>query len=187
MAPSTSARARPLHVSQRPDGFGAVFIGDGPERAAFAHASRGVPGVTFTGALPHATMPAAWRRPTSASRRSTSARIAPLSLGFYWSPLKIFEYMAVGLPVVAPALAGFRRSSSTGAKASLYDPAEPARPRPRRSRALADPALAPALGAAARARVVRDFSWAAHCAALEAARRGETARMTMAAMNSCAC
>ena len=39
-----------------------------------------------------------------------------LSLGFYWSPLKIFEYMAAGLPVVAPAIDRIPRSSATIAK-----------------------------------------------------------------------
>ena len=39
--------------------FGAIFIGDGPERAAAERVARGLPGVTFTGALPHAELPAA--------------------------------------------------------------------------------------------------------------------------------
>ena len=57
-------------------------------------------------------------RTTGCRRRSPRADIgvapfdigahAPLSLGFYWSPLKMFEYMASGLPVVAPG----RRSDS---------------------------------------------------------------------------
>ena len=41
---------------------------------------------------------------------------APLALGFYWSPLKIFEYMAAGLPVVAPPFRASRGSSGTGAR-----------------------------------------------------------------------
>ena len=42
----------------------------------------------------------------------------PLSLGFFWSPLKIFEYMASGLPVVAPAVDRHPHSSRTSARAS---------------------------------------------------------------------
>ena len=38
----------------------------------------------------------------------------PLAQDFYWSPLKIFEYMAVGLPVVAPALPRLKRLIDDG-------------------------------------------------------------------------
>jgi glycosyltransferase involved in cell wall biosynthesis len=92
----------------------------------------------------------------------------PLSLGFYWSPLKIFEYMAAGLPVVAPA--GDRLSSLVehGREGLLYEPATPTA----LANALAQLAASDrrgALGRAARERAVREYSWKAHCEALEAA------------------
>ena len=56
---------------------------------------------------------------------------APLSLAFYWSPLKIFEYMASGLPVVAPDIDGIRRIVTDGREGVLYDPADAGRARAR--------------------------------------------------------
>jgi glycosyltransferase involved in cell wall biosynthesis len=146
--------------------FGAIFIGDGPERAAAERVVRGVPGVTFTGALPHSELPAALASADIGVAPFEPQRHAPLRLGFYWSPLKIYEYMAVGLPVVAPALPRLRRLVEHGREGLLYDPAEPCG-LDHAIVSLADAALRRRMGEAARARVVRDFSWAAHCAALD--------------------
>ncbi len=146
--------------------FGAVLIGDGPERAAAERAAHGTPGLVFTGALLHAQLPAALAASDIGVAPFDPGRHAALRLGFYWSPLKIFEYMAAGLPVVAPALARIRRLVEHDREGLLYDPEEP-RGLDRAVAALADPAQRRRLGAAARARAVRDFSWAAHCAALD--------------------
>jgi glycosyltransferase involved in cell wall biosynthesis len=75
--------------------------------------------------------------------------------------------MACGLPVVAPALSRLARLVEHGKEGWLYDPADP-QGVDRALVALADPVLRRDLGAAARARVVRDFSWQAHCRALDA-------------------
>ena len=160
-----SAALARLH-SAGDDRFGAVFIGDGPERAAAQRAARDVPGVSFTGALPHADLPAALAGADIGVAPFDPTKHAPLQLGFYWSPLKIFEYMAVGLPVVAPALPRLRRLVEHEREGMLYDAADP-RGLDRALTALADPAVRRRMGAAARERVVRDFSWAAHCAALD--------------------
>jgi glycosyltransferase involved in cell wall biosynthesis len=147
--------------------FGAIFIGDGPERAAAERAARDIPGVVFTGALPHSALPAALARADIGVAPFDPVRHGALALGFYWSPLKIFEYMAVGLPVVTPALPRLRGLVEHGREGLLYDPAEP-RGLDRALVELADPGLRQRLGTAARARVVRDFSWTAHCARLDA-------------------
>jgi glycosyltransferase involved in cell wall biosynthesis len=146
--------------------FGGLFIGDGPERAAAERVARGLPAVTFTGALPHAALPAALSAAAIGVAPFDPIRHAPLRLGFYWSPLKIFEYMAVGLPVVAPALPRLERLVSDRVEGALYDARDP-RGLDRALQALGDPAVRARMGAAARARVVRDFSWQAHCAALD--------------------
>jgi glycosyltransferase involved in cell wall biosynthesis len=146
--------------------FGAIFIGDGPERPKAERAARDVPGVLFTGPLPHAELPDALASADIGVAPFDPHRHAPLQLGFYWSPLKIYEYMAVGLPVVAPSLPRLGRLIEHGREGLLYDPAEP-RGLDRALVALADADLRRRLGDAARARVVRDFSWAAHCAALD--------------------
>ena len=74
--------------------------------------------------------------------------------------------MAVGLPVLAPALPRLRRLVEHGREGWLYDPDDP-RGLDRALEALADPDRRRGMGAAARARVVQDFSWTAHCRALD--------------------
>lgn len=147
--------------------FGGVFIGDGPERAAAEEAARGVPGVRFTGRVPHARMAAGLAHADIGVAPFDPDRHAPLRLGFYWSPLKVFEYMAAGLPVVAPAVPRLTRLVEHEREGVLYDPADP-RGLDRALVSLADPAVRRRMGAAARARVVHDFSWHAHCRALDA-------------------
>jgi glycosyltransferase involved in cell wall biosynthesis len=87
----------------------AVFIGEGPELPAARRAAAGLEGVIFTGAIPHDDMPAALAAADIGVAPFEPAAHPPLALGFYWSPLKVFEYMACGLPVVAPAIDGMRR------------------------------------------------------------------------------
>lgn len=147
--------------------FGAVLIGDGPERAAAQHAASDVPGVVFTGAIPHEQLPACLAAADIGVAPFDPGKHAPLQLGFYWSPLKVFEYMAAGLPVVAPSLPRLGRLVEHGREGLLYDPEDP-RALDRTLVALADAGLRRRLGTAARERVVRDFSWQAHCAALDA-------------------
>jgi glycosyltransferase involved in cell wall biosynthesis len=147
--------------------FGATFIGDGPERPVVERVARDLPGITFTGAMPHDRLPAALATGDIGVAPFDPSRHAPLRLGFYWSPLKIFEYMAVGLPVVAPALPRLARLVESGSEGMLYDPIEP-RALDRALVALADDVVRRRMGRAARDRVVRDFSWTAHCATLDA-------------------
>jgi glycosyltransferase involved in cell wall biosynthesis len=155
--------------------FGAVMIGDGPERETAERAAGHTPAVVFTGALPHDQLPACLASADIGVAPFDPDRHAPLRLGFYWSPLKIFEYMASGLPVVAPALSRLGRLVEHGREGLLYDPDDP-RALDRTLVALADADVRRRLGAAARERVVRDFSWQAHCAALDARLRQLTAQ-----------
>jgi glycosyltransferase involved in cell wall biosynthesis len=146
--------------------FGAILIGDGPERPAVERAARDVPGILFTGAIPHAMLPACLAACDIGVAPFDPIRHGPLRLGFYWSPLKIFEYMAVGLPVVAPALPRLKSLVEDRVEGLLYAPDDP-RGLDRALVALADEALRRRMGSAARARVARDFSWEAHCRILD--------------------
>ncbi len=94
-------------------------------------------------------------------------RMPELRLGFFWSPLKIFEYMASGLPtltIARPPLPGIVRPGEEGLLVREADPHDLARA----IAALADdPDLRGRMGRSARARVVERFSWQRHCAQLE--------------------
>ncbi len=78
-----------------------LIIGEGPQGETLRQLSR-EPGleerVTFTGAIAHREMPA--------YLAAMDIAVAPYrsSDGFYFSPLKVMEYLAMGRPVVAPRL-----------------------------------------------------------------------------------
>jgi glycosyltransferase involved in cell wall biosynthesis len=157
-------------LERRGSPWRAVLIGDGPERPALeARVAAGrLTRVAFTGSLPYASMPAALAAADAGVAPFAPEAHAPLRHGFYWSPLKVFEYMASGLPVVAPTLPRLQAILADGAAGVLYDGADPA------ALAAALDALTDAnrrrlLGAAARARAERHYSWAAHCRELDTA------------------
>ena len=160
------ARAiRQLRSRGRTD-IAALFVGDGPERPAVQAEAAGLDGVIFAGALPYERMPAALASAHIGVAPFDLGAHKPLSLGFYWSPLKIFEYMAAGLPVVAPSSVRIPSLVEHGREGLLYDPADP-EALARTLEELTDAQLRATLGAAARGRALREYSWRAHCEALD--------------------
>ncbi len=143
-------------------GLHAVFVGAGPGLPRAREAAAGLPRVTFTGALPHDAMPACLAAADIGVAPFDAGAHAPLQIDFFWSPLKLFEYMASGLPVVAPRLPRLAALVAGGVEGLLYEPGDP-EGLASALRALLDPARRQAMGRAARARAVRDFSWRAHC------------------------
>jgi glycosyltransferase involved in cell wall biosynthesis len=158
---------RTLRARGRQD-IKAVLVGDGPELPRVRHASDGIDGITFTGALAHEDVPACLCAADIGVAPFDVAAHPALEQEFYWSPLKIFEYMASGLPVVAPRITRLESLVRNGREGLLYDPTV-ADSLASALEQLADPGVRATLGAAARERVVREFSWQQHCRKLEKA------------------
>jgi glycosyltransferase involved in cell wall biosynthesis len=133
-----------------------LIVGDGPERASLERQAADLglaDAVEFTGALPPEDVPGALARMHVGTAPYSGAQ------AFYFSPLKLYEYMAAGLPVVA---------SDVGDLAAIVGAANGGLTvRPDRPELLgavlaglaADPGLAAALGAAGRAHVVAHHTW----------------------------
>jgi glycosyltransferase involved in cell wall biosynthesis len=157
------------------DDLGAVFVGDGPELARVREAARSVKHVVFTGAVPHHEVPGYLVSADIGAAPFDLAAHRPLSLDFYWSPLKIFEYMASGLPVAAPAIDRLSTLVQHEREGLLYAPETPGALAVTLER-LTDPELRARLGRAARERAVREYSWKSHCRALDEAIRAVRTR-----------
>jgi glycosyltransferase involved in cell wall biosynthesis len=144
----------------------AVFVGDGPELPRVRAAAAGLDGITLIGAVPHEDVPAILAAADIGVAPFDVASHPSLAHEFHWSPLKIFEYMASGLPVVAPRIARLADIVSHGNEGLLYDAANP-EALADALESLASPAVRQPLGAAARAHAVSEFSWSSHCRRLE--------------------
>ena len=155
-------------AAKLPDAF-FLFVGDGPrlgEAIALADELGVSERVLFTGAVPYDEVPAYLKWADVGVAPYQPARLGPMQLGFFWSPLKIFEYMAMGLPVVSLDVAPLREivRESEGTLVSEGDidgMAEAIRV------LVDDTASARAKGRSARERVAAEFSWKRHCEELE--------------------
>ncbi len=101
-----------------------------------------------------------------------TARMPELRLGFFWSPLKIFEAMAAGLPVVSIPRPPLTEIVRDGKEGLFFREGDPASLAGAIQRLADDPGLAARLGSSGRERVVEKYSWAKHCEGLEAVLRG---------------
>lgn len=135
-----------------------VIAGDGPLRREIAEdlAARNLGAhVVFTGALAHADVPGLVRL--------FDVALAPYEETehlFYFSPLKLFEYMGCGVAVVAAAIGQIGDVIQHGDNGLLYPPGDLDTLTRLCEQLLDDAALRRRLGRAATATVHRRFTWA---------------------------
>jgi glycosyltransferase involved in cell wall biosynthesis len=134
-----------------------VIVGDGPRRGALERELR-ERGLTrhavFTGSVPHEEV--------AGLIRQFDVALAPYPKpehAFYFSPLKLFEYMGCGVPVVAAALGQIGEVVRDGETGLLYPPGELDALAAACDRLLADPALRHRLGQTAAAEVHGRYTW----------------------------
>lgn len=147
------AQVRRAHAGAR-----LLIVGDGPEREPIANRLPvlGVAdAVQFTGAVPPDTIPA-WL-----AAMDVAVAPYPQLTDFYFSPLKVYEYMAAGLPVVASGMGQLNELIQPEVTGLLVPPGSIAELAAALERLRADAALRSRLGQAARAKVLHDHTWAA--------------------------
>ncbi|WP_102159024.1 glycosyltransferase family 4 protein [Zhihengliuella halotolerans] len=136
------------------------IVGDGPlagalrERAA-AHGAAAAGRIRFTGMVPPAAI--------GAELAGAGIAVAPYPAAgageSYFSPLKIYEYMSAGLPVVGSRVGQVPSIVDDGVTGRLVEPSDPAALAAAIDALAADPAVRTALGRAGRARAVARHDW----------------------------
>lgn len=148
-------------LSRRDERWRLRIVGDGPQRAELEEQARRlqVP-VEFVGAVAPEQIPDALT--------GAAVAVAPYPVlgeggaddqAHYFSPLKVFEYAAAGLPVVASAVGQLPRIVQHGRTGLLVPPSNPTALAQAIDSLVADPLWAAEIGDAARAEVVATRSW----------------------------
>jgi glycosyltransferase involved in cell wall biosynthesis len=133
-----------------------LIVGDGPGRRDIEDdlRDRGLRRAAhFTGSVDPTEVPGLLA--------SMDAAVAPYPNinGFYFSPLKVYESMAAGCPVVASRIGDLDALIEHGVNGLLYRPGDVAELADALLRLRRDPALRRRLGQAARATVRRSHTW----------------------------
>jgi glycosyltransferase involved in cell wall biosynthesis len=137
-----------------------LIVGDGPERAACEERAAALKlnrgsdaSLIFTGAVPAEQVPGLL----------TAIDIAvapyPPSADFYFSPLKVYEYMAAGRAMVASRIGQIDGLIEDGVTGRLYPPGDPDALVEVLDQLARSPDERARLGAAARAKVSAEHSW----------------------------
>jgi starch synthase len=150
-----------------------VFVGHGHEYAQVRALAANHPDIVFTGAKPYAEMPRILAdADIGIAPFDTSAHPALRAAGFFWSPLKVHEYMAMALPVITSDITPLNQIVRHDHEGLLVAEGDVNALADAMAALIQDPAHAQRLGMAGRARVVSHFSWQQHCAELERIMRG---------------
>jgi glycosyltransferase involved in cell wall biosynthesis len=133
-----------------------LIVGDGPERASLEAdvAARGLAqAVHLTGAVAPSEVPGLLA--------SMDVAVAPYPKlpYFYFSPLKVYEYMAAGLPVMASRIGQLVVLIDDGVNGMLCPPGDPVALAEGLEHLQRSPELRARLGQAARATVIRYYTW----------------------------
>lgn len=133
-----------------------LIVGDGPQRGRLAQVAieEGVDALTtFTGMIPHQEM--------AAHIAAMDIAVAPYdeTPDFYFSPLKLFEYMAASRPVIAAGIGQIEDCVRHGETGLLYPPGDLDALARCIVDLLDDPVRAQALGRAAREEALAHRSW----------------------------
>jgi glycosyltransferase involved in cell wall biosynthesis len=133
-----------------------LVVGDGPERNSLIAelSARGLLAVThLTGAVSACQVPGLLA--------SMDVGVAPYLGGadFYFSPMKVYEYMAAGLPVVASDIGQIGEVITDGEEGLLCRPGDASALTAALLRLRADPSLRARLGRSARRKMLRYHNW----------------------------
>lgn len=133
-------------------GWSVRVIGDGPERASLQALAGGLD-VEFTGAVPPDQIPAlltdAW----------LAAAPYPTSDDHYFSPLKVLEYAAAGLPIVASRIGQLPALIEDGRTGLLVPPSDPAALAEAIDTLVGDPERLSSMAREIRSDAERRFDW----------------------------
>lgn len=133
-----------------------IIVGDGPERSSLeqrlarlqvAHAT------TFTGAVAPDSIP------SQLASMDVAVAPYPALADFYFSPLKVYEYMAAHLPVVASRIGQLRSLIQDGQNGLFCQPGHAGSLAQQILRLHDEPALRLKLGAAAHATILGAHTW----------------------------
>lgn len=150
--------------------FGLALVGHGPERtSALALAEQRGLGdrVWAPGAVSSERVPEILRAAHVGVAPFATARHADLAVGFFWSPIKLFEYMGSGLPVITTRFPELERCVRDGVDGILIGDGAVDELATAMERLLEDRAGARAMGEAARSRALAELTWDAQAGVVE--------------------
>lgn len=133
-----------------------LLVGDGPQAQALREQADRLglgQAVEVTGAVDPQDVPGLLHR------MDVAVAPYPALSDFYFSPLKVYEYMAAGLPVVASAVGELPAALDHGRLGVLVPPGDPEALRSALVGLRADPGRREDLGREARAEAVRAHDW----------------------------
>ena len=143
-------------LARRDRTYRLLIVGDGPEAGAVLDLvrERGLTDVTTcTGAVDPAEVP------RHLHRMDVATAPYPRLASFYFSPLKLYEYLAAGLPVVASDVGQVAQVIDHGRNGVLCSPGDPVALAAAVAGLRHDPRRRAALGRAGRASAVTSHSW----------------------------